>query len=55
MATKIGENAQRIDGPDKVRGNAIYGADRAVPKMAFAIPVAATVGNRTFVTSFPGR
>jgi xanthine dehydrogenase YagR molybdenum-binding subunit len=43
MAAKLGENAQRLDGPDKVRGHAIYGADRAASRMAFAIPVAAIV------------
>jgi xanthine dehydrogenase YagR molybdenum-binding subunit len=38
-----GENTQRVDGPDKVRGHAIFGADRLLPRMAQAVPVVATI------------
>src|ERR1700730_14566597 len=40
----IGADAQRVDGVDKVKGNAIYAADRALPSMAYALPVTATIG-----------
>ena len=43
MTATLGQGAQRIDGLDKVRGKPIYGADRALPKMAHAVPVVATV------------
>ena len=40
----IGADAQRVDGTDKVKGHALYGADRILPRMAYALPVAATIG-----------
>jgi xanthine dehydrogenase YagR molybdenum-binding subunit len=40
----IGTDAQRVDGADKVKGKALYGADRILPRMAYALPVAATIG-----------
>ena len=40
----IGADAQRVDGVDKVKGNAIYAADRVLPSMAYALPVTATIG-----------
>jgi xanthine dehydrogenase YagR molybdenum-binding subunit len=43
MTAYLGENAQRVDGPDKVRGQAIYAADRVLPRMVHAVPVAATI------------
>ena len=43
MTAALGENAQRVDGPEKVRGRAIYGADRVLPRMAHALPVTATI------------
>lgn len=43
MSAKLGTDAERIDGPDKVRGHALYGADRLLPGMAYAIPVTATI------------
>ena len=43
MTATLGEDAQRIDGRDKVSGKPIYGADRLLPKMVHAVPVAATV------------
>ena len=42
--TKVGANAERVDGRDKVMGKAIYGADRVLPHMVHALPVTATVG-----------
>ncbi len=47
MTTTIGADAQRVDGLDKVKGRNIYGADRILPRMAYAIPVAARVGKGT--------
>ncbi|MEN3353786.1 MAG: xanthine dehydrogenase YagR molybdenum-binding subunit [Betaproteobacteria bacterium] len=44
MEKSIGADAQRVDGADKVRGNALYGADRILPRMAYALPVTATIG-----------
>jgi len=43
MTATLGEDAQRIDGRDKVSGKPIYGADRILRKMVHAVPVAATV------------
>jgi len=43
MTATLGEDAQRVDGRDKVSGKPIYGADRTLPNMAHAVPVAATV------------
>lgn len=40
----IGADAQRVDGADKVKGKALYGADRILPHMAHALPVTATIG-----------
>lgn len=40
----IGSDAQRVDGADKVTGKALYAADRLLPRMAFALPVTATIG-----------
>jgi xanthine dehydrogenase YagR molybdenum-binding subunit len=40
----IGADAERVDGPDKVMGRPIFGADRLLPNMAHALPVPATVG-----------
>jgi xanthine dehydrogenase YagR molybdenum-binding subunit len=40
----IGSNAQRHDGPDKVRGKPIYAADDARSRMAYALPLIATAG-----------
>jgi len=40
----IGADAERVDGPDKVMGRPIFGADRVLPNMAHALPVPATVG-----------
>ncbi len=40
----IGADAERVDGPDKVMGRPIFGADRLLPNMAHAVPVPATVG-----------
>jgi xanthine dehydrogenase YagR molybdenum-binding subunit len=42
--TKIGSDVQRVDGRDKVMGHAIFGADRQLARMAFAVPKAATIG-----------
>jgi len=42
--TKVGANAERVDGRDKVMGKAIYGADRVLPHMVHALPVTATIG-----------
>jgi xanthine dehydrogenase YagR molybdenum-binding subunit len=42
--TLIGASAQRVDGREKVLGQSIYGADRILPAMAHAVPVAATIG-----------
>ena len=42
--SKVGANAQRVDGRDKVMGKAIYGADRVLPHMVHALPVTATIG-----------
>jgi xanthine dehydrogenase YagR molybdenum-binding subunit len=44
IANYIGADAQRVDGADKVKGNALYGADRILPRMAYALPVTATIG-----------
>ena len=41
---KVGANAERVDGRDKVMGKAIYGADRLLPHMVHALPITATVG-----------
>jgi CO/xanthine dehydrogenase Mo-binding subunit len=43
MTATLGEDAQRIDGRDKVSGKPIYGADRILRKMVHAVPVEATV------------
>jgi hypothetical protein len=43
MTATLGEDAQRIDGRDKVSGKPIYGADRILPKIVHAVPVVATV------------
>jgi xanthine dehydrogenase YagR molybdenum-binding subunit len=43
MTARLGEDAQRVDGADKVRGKPIYGADRVLPKMAHAVPIVATI------------
>ena len=40
----IGADAQRVDGADKVMGKARYGADRLLPRMAYALPVTSTIG-----------
>jgi xanthine dehydrogenase YagR molybdenum-binding subunit len=40
----IGDDAPRVDAADKVRGRALYGADRLLPRMAYALPVTATIG-----------
>lgn len=40
----IGGNAQRVDGADKVRGKALYAADDTRSRMAYALPVVATIG-----------
>jgi xanthine dehydrogenase YagR molybdenum-binding subunit len=40
----IGADIPRVDGIDKVMGRPIFGADRLLPNMAHALPVAATVG-----------
>jgi xanthine dehydrogenase YagR molybdenum-binding subunit len=42
--TTIGADEQRVDGREKVRGSAIYGADRILPRMVHAVPVVATAG-----------
>ncbi|MDB5923800.1 MAG: aldehyde oxidase and xanthine dehydrogenase molybdopterin binding [Betaproteobacteria bacterium] len=44
MEKSIGADAQRVDGADKVKGNALFGADRILPRMAYALPVTATIG-----------
>ena len=44
MSIAIGADVQRVDGLDKVMGRPIYGADRILPGMAHAVPVAATIG-----------
>lgn len=43
MTATLGEDAQQVDGRDKVSGKPIYGADRILPKMVHAVPVVATV------------
>jgi xanthine dehydrogenase YagR molybdenum-binding subunit len=43
MTATLGEDAQRIDGLDKVSGKPIYGADRILRGMVHAVPIAATV------------
>jgi xanthine dehydrogenase YagR molybdenum-binding subunit len=40
----IGADIPRVDGIDKVMGRPIFGADRLLPRMAHALPVAATIG-----------
>jgi xanthine dehydrogenase YagR molybdenum-binding subunit len=45
----IGADLQRVDGVDKVMGRPIFGADRVLPGMAHAVPVAATVGKGRLV------
>jgi xanthine dehydrogenase YagR molybdenum-binding subunit len=40
----IGADTERVDGRDKVMGRPIFGADRVLPNMAYALPVPATVG-----------
>jgi xanthine dehydrogenase YagR molybdenum-binding subunit len=40
----LGADAQRIDGADKVTGKPLYGADRLLPRMAYALPLIATIG-----------
>jgi xanthine dehydrogenase YagR molybdenum-binding subunit len=40
----VGSSAERIDGRLKVTGQAIYGADRVLPRMVHAVPVPATIG-----------
>jgi xanthine dehydrogenase YagR molybdenum-binding subunit len=43
-AMGIGSDTQRVDGLDKVMGRPLYGADRNLARMAYAIPVTATIG-----------
>jgi xanthine dehydrogenase YagR molybdenum-binding subunit len=40
----VGSDAQRVDGADKVRGRALYAADRLIARTAYALPVVATIG-----------
>lgn len=40
----IGSDAQRVDGLAKVLGRPLYGADCRLARMAYATPVAATIG-----------
>ncbi len=40
----IGADVQRVDGVDKVRGKPLYAADRVLPGMVHAVPVAAAAG-----------
>jgi xanthine dehydrogenase YagR molybdenum-binding subunit len=40
----VGSSAERVDGRLKVTGQAIYGADRVLPRMVHAVPVPATIG-----------
>jgi xanthine dehydrogenase YagR molybdenum-binding subunit len=40
----VGSDAQRVDGADKVRGRALYAADRLIARTAYALPVTATIG-----------
>jgi xanthine dehydrogenase YagR molybdenum-binding subunit len=42
--TLVGSSAERVDGRLKVTGQAIYGADRVLPRMVHAVPVPATIG-----------
>jgi xanthine dehydrogenase YagR molybdenum-binding subunit len=44
IETSIGADMQRVDGVDKVMGKALYAADRILPRMAYALPVTATIG-----------
>src|SRR3984885_4339149 len=43
-AMGIGSDTQRVDGLDKVMGRPLYGADRNLARIAYAIPVTATIG-----------
>ena len=47
--TTLGADTQRVDGRDKVVGAAIYGNDRKLPRMAYAVPVVATIGKGRIV------
>ena len=44
--TKVGANAERVDGRDKVMGKAIYGADRVARFFAGIVKKGATAGVR---------
>jgi len=41
----IGKATNRIDGPLKVTGNAVYTSDHNFPGMLYAVPLGATIGN----------
>lgn len=40
----IGSDVERVDGTRKVRGEGLYGGDRNPERMAYALPVLATIG-----------
>jgi xanthine dehydrogenase YagR molybdenum-binding subunit len=45
MASVIGKEQPRVDGPLKVSGKATYTSDHHFPGMVFAVPVCATIAN----------
>jgi len=40
----VGKPTPRVDGPQKVSGQALYTSDFSFPGMLYAVPVAATIG-----------
>src|SRR5436190_19883500 len=50
MASPIGRNTPRIDGPLKVSGTAHYASDFHFPGLLYAVPVEATIANGKVIT-----
>lgn len=48
-SSPIGQRTPRVDGPQKVTGQAKYTADFRLPDMLFAVPVEATIANGRIV------